>query len=219
MRRAAPPAFPSLLPAAGPSARADSVLARPSRSPTHRHRRRYVGRPHKRRCLPWRCRSRRFPAGGGATPYRFRAARGFAVCRDSTSSKVMPDGSAVVVDPDRQRAGNPAAHSPVDTRTAPLNTGEAAERRRSNVSTASSTLSAARTSCSPAALRRSPPGRRSNKVGPPEVASNAANRRAMVGWLSFRASAVPCWNCASCAFFHALSSCAGYVSHCLSTSG
>ena len=89
--------------------------------------------------------------------------------RLSTSSKVMPDGSAVVVDPDRQRARNPAAHSPVDTRTVPLNTGEAAARRRSNVSTASSTLSAAGTSCSPAALRRSPSGRRSNKVGPPKA--------------------------------------------------
>jgi hypothetical protein len=49
----------------------------------------------------------------------------------------MPDGSGVVVGPDRQRARNPEAHSPVDTRTVPLNTGEAAARRRSNVSTAS----------------------------------------------------------------------------------
>ena len=53
---------------------------------------------------------------------------------------------------------NPAAHSPVDTRTVPLNTGEAAARRRSNVSTASSTLSADATSSSPAALRRNPSG-------------------------------------------------------------
>jgi len=96
----------------------------------------------------------------------------------------MPDGSAVVVDPDRQRARNPLAHSPVDTRTVPLNTGEAAARRRSNVSTASSMLSAAGTSCSPAVVRRSPSGRRSNNAGRPKVASNAANRRAMVGWLS-----------------------------------
>jgi hypothetical protein len=29
----------------------------------------------------------------------------------------MPDGSPFVVDPDRERARNPAAHSPVDTRT------------------------------------------------------------------------------------------------------
>ena len=91
----------------------------------------------------------------------------------------MPDGSAVVVGPDRQRARNPAAHSPVDTRTVPLSTGEAAARRRSSVSMASSTLSAAGTSRSPAALRRNPSGRRSNKLGPPHVASNAASRRAM----------------------------------------
>jgi hypothetical protein len=96
----------------------------------------------------------------------------------------MPAGSAVVVDPDRERARNPAAHSPVDTRTFPLNTGEAAARRRSNVSIACSTLSAAETSCSPAALRRNPSGKRSNKFGPPKAASNAANRRAMVGWLN-----------------------------------
>ena len=108
----------------------------------------------------------------------------FFVCRESTSSRVMPDGSAVVVGSDRQRARNPAAHSPVDTRTVPVNTGEAAARRRSSVSTASSTLSAAGISCSPAALRRNPSGKRSNKVVPPKVASNAANRRAMVGWLS-----------------------------------
>ena len=96
----------------------------------------------------------------------------------------MPAGSAVVVDPDRERARNPAAHSPGDTRTFPLNTGEAAARRRSNVSTACSTLSAAETSCSPAALRRNPSGKRSNKFGPLKAASNAANRRAMVGWLN-----------------------------------
>src|SRR6266851_4793081 len=108
----------------------------------------------------------------------------FLVCRESTSSRVMPDGSAVVVGSDRQRARNPAAHSPVDTRTVPVNTGEAAARRRSSVSTASSTLSAAGISCSPAALRRNPSGKRSNKVVPPKVDSNAANRRAMVGWLS-----------------------------------
>jgi hypothetical protein len=48
----------------------------------------------------------------------------------------MPGGSAVLVDPDRQRARNPAAHSPVDTRTVPLSTGEAAARRRSSDSTA-----------------------------------------------------------------------------------
>src|SRR5215472_11618240 len=109
----------------------------------------------------------------------------FALCPDSeTSSNVMPAGSAVVAGPDRQRARNPAAHSPVDTRTIPLSTGEAAARRRSNIRMAFSTLSAAGASCSPAALRRSPSGRRSNKVGPPKLASNAANRRAMVGWLS-----------------------------------
>ena len=96
----------------------------------------------------------------------------------------MPDGSAVVVGSDRQRARNPAAHSPADTVTVPLNTGEAAARRRSNVSTASSTLSAAGTSCSPAALRRKPSGKRSTKVAPPYVASNPASRRATVGWLS-----------------------------------
>src|ERR1700730_7608180 len=71
----------------------------------------------------------------------------FFVWRESTSSRVMPDGSAVVVDTDRQRAKNPAAHSPVDTRTVPLSSGEAAARRRSNLSTASSTPSAAATSC------------------------------------------------------------------------
>ena len=96
----------------------------------------------------------------------------------------MPGGSAVVVGPERQRAKNPAAHSPVDTRTVPLNSGDAAARRRSNLSTASSTLSAAATSCSPAALRRNPSGRRSNKICPPKLVSNAANRRAIVGWLN-----------------------------------
>ena len=53
----------------------------------------------------------------------------FAVSRDSTSSNVIPDGSTAVVDPDRHRARNPAAHSPVDTRTVPVSAGDAAARR------------------------------------------------------------------------------------------
>src|SRR6266446_1544988 len=42
----------------------------------HRHPRRDAGRPRRRRCLPWTCRSRRSPAADGATPYRLRVARG-----------------------------------------------------------------------------------------------------------------------------------------------
>jgi hypothetical protein len=38
----------------------------------------------------------------------------------------MPEGSGVAVAPDKHRARNPAAHSPVDTRTVPLSTGETA---------------------------------------------------------------------------------------------
>src|SRR5262249_13187909 len=64
----------------------------------------------------------------------------------------MPEGSGVVVAPERQRARNPVAHSPSETLTVPSNTAEAAERRRSKVSMARSTLSAAGTSCVPAAL-------------------------------------------------------------------
>src|SRR6266404_7571026 len=39
------------------------------------HPRRDAGRPHRRRCLPWRCRSRRLPAAGDATRRRLRVAR------------------------------------------------------------------------------------------------------------------------------------------------
>jgi hypothetical protein len=85
-----------------------------------------AGRPRRRRCRPRRCRSRRFPAAWWRSAISASRRVRFAVCRESTSSRVMPDGSAVVVDPDRQRGRNPAAHSPVDTRTVPLNTGEAA---------------------------------------------------------------------------------------------
>jgi hypothetical protein len=105
----------------------------------------------------------------------------FAVSRDSTSSNVIPDGSTAVVDPDRHRARNPAAHSPVDTRTVPVSAGDAAARCRSSASMACSTFSVAGSSCSPAALRRSPSGSRSNRVGPPKVTSNAARWRAIVG--------------------------------------
>jgi hypothetical protein len=59
-----------------------------------------------------------------------------------TSSKVIPEGSGVVVAPERQRARNPVAHSPSETLTVPRNTDEAAARRRSKVSMARSTLSA-----------------------------------------------------------------------------
>lgn len=110
-----------------------------------------------------------------------------AVCRASTSSRVMPGGSATAVSPDRKRARKPAAHSPVEIRTVPLSAGEDAACRRSSVMAASSTLSAAASSSSPAALRRRPSGSRSNRAGPPKAASNEASRRAMVGWLRPRA--------------------------------
>ena len=81
-----------------------------------------------------------------------------------SNSNVMPEGNGVVVAPDRQRARKPAAHSPVDTRTVPINAGEAAARRRSSVSMACSALSATGTSRSPTALRCAPSGSRSNRA-------------------------------------------------------
>jgi hypothetical protein len=95
----------------------------------------------------------------------------------------MPFGSGVPEpfpsEPDRKAA----AHSPTDTRTVPLSSGEAAARRRSSASPALSSSSAALTSAAPAGLRRNPSGSRSNSAGPPNAASNAASRRPTVGWL------------------------------------
>ena len=77
---------------------------------------------------------RRFPKKGFKNPFRVEV---FAVNVGDLDTRfeggtvgmncrVMPGASGALVAPDRQRARNPAAHSPVDTRTVPFSAGEAA---------------------------------------------------------------------------------------------
>ena len=116
-------------------------------------------------------------------PGRRRGAPDWRFPTISTSSSVRVGGSPVSPDWSRWRARKPPPHSPTETRTVPLSAGEAAARRRSSASAALSSSSATEINASPAALRRNPSGNRSNRVGPPKVASKAAKRRPIVGWL------------------------------------
>ena len=82
---------------------------------------------------------------------------------------------------------NGRATRPRPIRTVPLSTDDAAARCRSSERAASSNCSATGNKAAPASLSRSPSGSRSNSVGPPKTASNAAIRRPTVGWLMPRA--------------------------------
>src|SRR6202035_5292363 len=90
-------------------------------------------------------------------------------------------GFARLVEMASQEAATPFADRNAD--------GAAERRRGRRANAALSSSSATGINASPAAFRRSPSGSRSNKVGPPKVASKAAKRRPIVGWL--RPSARP----------------------------